>query len=97
MHTPQSILQMVQKGSWLASVDLKDAYFHVPIHLDFRKYMRLFFRVRFYQFKVLSFGLSTASKVFTKMLALIIVLLHQKSVHLYPYLDDILILAESQV
>ena len=90
MHNPQSIPQMVQKGSWLASVDRRDAYFHVPIHLDFRRYMRL----------LSGSGLSvqgallwvvTVSKVFTKRLALIMVQLHQKSIHQYPFLDDVLI------
>ena len=46
MHTPQSILQMVRKGSWLASIYLEDAYFHVPIHPDFRIYMRSLSSVR---------------------------------------------------
>ena len=34
--------------------------------------------------------------MFTKMLALIIALLHQKSVQVYPYLDDMLVVAQSR-
>ena len=31
MITPQKVLQFLEQGDWLASIDLKDAYFHIPI------------------------------------------------------------------
>jgi ribonuclease HI len=96
MQTLQLVLQQLQKGDWLASLDLKDAYFHVPIHPDYRKYMRFEFLGKVFQFKVLPFGLSTAPRVFTKILAPIVGSLHLRGVHIYPYLDDCLIVAKSR-
>jgi ribonuclease HI len=96
MQTLQLVLQQLHQGDWLASLDLKDAYFHVPIHPDYRKYFRFEFLGRVYQFRVLPFGLSTAPRVFTKILAPVIGLLHQRGIHIYPYLDDCLIVAKSK-
>ena len=31
---------MVKSGVWVASVDLKDAYYSVPIHEEYQKYLK---------------------------------------------------------
>lgn len=40
----QEILPLLQKGDFMTSVDLKDAYFHIPIHPAHRKYLRFQFQ-----------------------------------------------------
>ena len=40
METVASVLLSVRKGDFLASLDLKDAYFQIPIHLSSRKLLR---------------------------------------------------------
>jgi ribonuclease HI len=95
MCTPQTIVQTLCKGDWLASLDLKDAYFHVPIRESHRKFLRFSFQERTFQFSVLPFGLSTAPRVFTKMLAPLVGLLHEQGIRLFPYIDDCLIVAKS--
>jgi hypothetical protein len=40
MESPQDVRQAIRPGDWAASIDLKDAYFHVPITPDARKYLR---------------------------------------------------------
>ena len=60
METLQSILSAAQPGTWLASVDLKDAYFHVPIWQPHRKFLRFVIQDRHLQYKVTPFGLSPA-------------------------------------
>ena len=95
MCTPQKIIQTLHKGNWLASLDLKDAYFHVPIRNQHRPYLRFAFQDRIFQFNVLPFGISTAPRVFTKVLAPLVGFLHHKGIRLFPYLDDCLIVARS--
>jgi hypothetical protein len=97
MHSPSSIIRMIHKGNWLASIDLKDAYFHVPVHQRHYKFLRFAFQGTIYQFKVLPFGLSTAPRVFTKVLAPVVGYLHQQGIFLFPYLDDCLLVAKDQV
>ena len=58
METPQDVRQTIRPGDWAASIDLKDAYFHVPIAKDARKYLQFGWRGRLFQFCVLPFGLS---------------------------------------
>jgi hypothetical protein len=32
METPQDVHHAIRAGDWAASIDLRDAYFHIPIH-----------------------------------------------------------------
>ena len=73
METLASILLDLQKGMWMISLDLKDAYVHVPIFPSHRKFLRFALTDRqgslhVYQWKVLPFGLATAPRLFTKLL-----------------------------
>ena len=59
METPETIRASLQQGEWITSIDFKDAYFHIPIQEQSRKYLRFHVQGQTYQFKALPFGLST--------------------------------------
>ena len=83
------------QGPFAISIDLEDAYFHVAIHPDHRKYLRFGYRGKIYEFQVLPFGLSTAPRTFTRIVRVIAIHLKVQGADLYQYLDDWLMLAES--
>ena len=93
METLRSVITSVQPGDWLTSIDLKDAYLHVPIHTSFRRYLRFSFDGVCYQFRVLPFGISTAPRVFTKLMLIPAQVVRASGVFSHPYLDDWLIRA----
>lgn len=95
METLKSMIAVMRPHQWLASVDLKDAYFHVGVTQAHRRYLRFRWLGQSYQFEALPFGLSSAPRVFTKTLAPLMAWLRLMGIHLYPYLDDILIQGES--
>jgi hypothetical protein len=91
METVRMVLDQDRKDEWLTSMDLKDAYLHVPLHRSFRKYTRFCFDGVCYQFRVLPFGISTAPRVFTKVMLVAAQLVRKRGIHCHPYLDDWLI------
>ena len=40
MEMVASVLESVRKGDWMFSIDLKDAYFLIPVHSESRPYLR---------------------------------------------------------
>lgn len=90
------MLQTVAQGEWLTSVDLKDAYFHVPIAHHHRKFLQFAYRDHHWQFRVLPFGLSLFPRVFTRCMAADLAPLQSRSVKVLPYLDDWLLCASSR-
>ena len=39
METPETIRTSLHAGEWVTSIDFQDAYFHIPIHSQSRKYI----------------------------------------------------------
>ncbi|XP_033099816.1 E3 ubiquitin-protein ligase UBR4-like [Anneissia japonica] len=97
MDTLALILQGLMPGDWAATIDLKDAYFHVPIFPEDRKWLRFRLDGRTYQFKVLPFGLSTAPRVFTRVVKSLGPVFHARGIRIFMYLDDWLVVANSRV
>ena len=91
METLRSIIQALEKGDWVASLDLKDAYLHVPVFPPHRKFLRFCINNRHYQFRSMPFGLAIAPRIFTKIVTTIGGYLRMKEIYIYMYLDDWLI------
>ena len=96
METASSVLLSVRRGDFLASIDLKDTYFQIPVHTSSRKWLRFVSDGTVHQFKVLYFGLSTAPQVFTRVFATVSSWAHTRVVRLLRYLDDWLVLASTE-
>lgn len=77
-------------------MDLTEAYLHIPILPGHRRFLRFCVADHHLQFRALPFGLSTAPRVFTKMLINPIAQLRQWGIHVHPYLDDLLIRSSSE-
>nr|CAI5867276.1 unnamed protein product [Callosobruchus analis] len=56
----RSVLKLITQNSFLASIDMKDAYYMVPVHNSSRKYLRCFFDGKRCQFNCVPFGLNIA-------------------------------------
>ena len=95
METPETIRASLQAGEWVTSIDFKDAYFHIPIHNQSRKYMRFHLQGRSYQFKALPFGLSTAHMEFTVVAKEVKLMALQRGIRIHQYLDDWLVRAST--
>ena len=96
METVASVLLPVREGDFLASLDLKDAYFQIPIHPSSRKLLRFTSEGTVYQFRALCFGLSTAPQVFTRVFAAVSAWAHTHGIRHLRYLDDWLVLSSSE-
>ena len=95
METVADICSAIQPGDWATSLDLTDAYFHIPVAHWFRKYLRFVVGGAVYQFRALPFGLSPAPLVCTRLLAPLASHLHSRGIRFHRYLDDLLIRAQS--
>lgn len=88
METVASLLASILPGQWAFSLDLTDAYLHVPMHPSTYKYLRFNVGRTLYHFKALPFGLSTSPLVFTKVMAAVGAYAHRHAIALHLYLDD---------
>ena len=87
MESIRNVISMVHKGVWMASVDLKDAFFTVPINVHDQKYLK-FIWDRPYAFAAMPNGYSDAMRVFTKILKPPFAVLRQAGHLSCVYVDD---------
>ena len=96
METSVSIRDAIRPMDWAVSIDLKDAYFHIPIYKSDRKYLRFVWQGRVFQYKALPFGLAPAPWVFTRVVREVCAHVRLQGFRLRAYLDDWLLLANSR-
>ena len=80
----------------MSSIDLSDAYLHIPINPNSRKYPRYCDKSQVFQFTPLPFGLATALQVFTIIVKEVKLMGLTKGTRLHQYPDDWLIRSGSQ-
>ena len=80
MEGLQVVKSLIQQGDFMMKLDLKDAYYALPIHHSHRKYLRFVYQDRTYEFQSLPFGLSSAPWAFTKTLKPTLAVLRSMSI-----------------
>lgn len=83
------------------TLDLRDAYLHIPIHQVYQRFLRLAVKmgseIHHFQFWTLPFRLSLAPRIFTKVLGEALAQLRKKSIMILSYLDYMLLVANSDL
>ena len=95
METLIHTVGLMIPGCYMASIDLKDAYYSIPIHKKDRKYLKFMWKGKFYQFTCLPNGLAEAPRKFTKILKAPFGSLRGKGQTNSAYIDDSCILGVS--
>ena len=88
MKTLHSAIALMRPGFYMASIDLRDAYYSVPIDTDHKKYLKFYWKGILYQFTCLPNGLAFGPQVFTKIVKPIYSTLRQLGHLNASYIDD---------
>jgi hypothetical protein len=88
MDSIQTIVQLVTPNCFMASLDLKDAYYSLPIRAGDRKFLRFIWRDELYEFTCLPNGLACAPRQFTKTLKPVLATLHKMGHISVAHIDD---------
>ncbi|KAI2654549.1 Gag-Pol polyprotein [Labeo rohita] len=96
MLTIKQVVSQIKSKDWFVTIDLKDAYFHVSILPQHRKFLRFAFRGKEYRYWVLPFGLALSPCTFTKCVDAALTPLQLQGIRILNYIDDWLILAQTE-
>ena len=89
----REILPYLKKGYYACKLDLKSAYFHMPIAKRDAPRLAFRHRGRVFRWDCLPFGLTIAPREWQRMMLPVLSHLQRKGVLLWVYLDDYLIIA----
>ena len=88
MDTLKRIKNVLQPGMWATSIDLSDAYHHIPIHTASQKYLCFQVGNKRYRYLVVPFGLNSGPWVFTETVKQLKRWAIKQGLSLFQYLDD---------
>ena len=88
MENLSAATKMMRRGCYMASVDLQHAYYSVPIHPNFRKFLKFKWRGQLYAYTCFPNGLANCPRYFTKLLKPVYAHLRAQGLLSAAFVDD---------
>ena len=88
MNTLWTVVRMMKQNCFIASIDIKDAYYSVPISENDQKYLKFEWNGAIYKFTCFPNGLALCPRKFTKLLKPVYCCLRKKGHISSAYIDD---------
>ena len=96
MTNQKHLMLLLKPDSWMTTIDIREAYLHVPIRVCLQKFLALTCRGKLFFFRALPFGLAPAPWVYTAIMKFPLATLHQAGTNALAYIDDLILWAQSK-
>ncbi|CAB4030534.1 Transposon Tf2-6 poly [Paramuricea clavata] len=95
MDSIWTAISLMKPKCFMASVDLKDAYYSVRVSYQHQKYLKFVCKGTLYKFTCLPNGLASCPRKFTKLLKPVYSSLRQQGHVSSPYIDDSILIGDN--
>ena len=95
MDSLDTIISMIRPGDYFVSIDISDAYYSVAMHILAMPFLTFIFLKIHYQFTCLPQGLTSAPRIFTRIMRVVMSYLRSRGLRISAWLDDLLLAASS--
>ena len=89
MDTINTVVSLMEKNCFMASIDLKDAYYTVRVDPSYQNYLKFQKNGQLYAYTCLPNGLSSCPRIFTKLFKLPLAELREMGFINSAYIDDL--------
>lgn len=92
-----TVATQIEYNDLLITADLKDGFYHVPVHKDFQKYLGVEWQGVKYVFCTLPQGLASSPYYFYKILRPVVEYLRENGVRIVLYVDDFILMLKPNI
>ena len=92
-----NLVDLIQRDDHMCKLDLKDAYFVIPVALQYQEYLKFRWNGVLYKFKVAPSGLGSDPQTFSKLMKPVIAMMRRSGIRCVIYLDDLILLHHEPV
>ena len=85
------VLNIVAPLDKLVTIDLKNGFFHIPVHRHYRDFLCFQWRDRFYRWCVLPFGSNVSPYYFYKVVRCVVEHFRDNGIQVVGYVDDFIV------
>jgi hypothetical protein len=94
MEGPKQAAEILRRGDYAVTLDMTKAYHHVPVNPNLRSYLAFTFHGKYFRYLGTPFGVSTAPRVFSRIMHHCAALVRVKwNIRCIQYLDDWMLLS----
>jgi ribonuclease HI len=87
------VIELIQPGDKLVTLDIKNGFFHIPVHSSHQKFLGFEWQGKFFQWKCLPFGLNSSPYFFYKTIRPVVEYLRQQGLRVVAFVDDFLLMS----
>ncbi|MCP3932072.1 MAG: hypothetical protein GY705_23615, partial [Bacteroidetes bacterium] len=95
MDCLNTAIDLMSENCYMTSIDWKDAYYSVPVNIEFRKYLTFQWNENFFRYTCLPNGLGSGPRQFCKLTKVLFSDLRREGVTCTSYIDDCLIIGDT--
>ena len=95
MDSLDYIISMIRPGDFFISIDISDAYYSIAMNIISTPILTFIFMHILYQFTCLPQGLTSAPRIFTRILRVVMTFLRAQSIRIAAWLVDLILAASS--
>ena len=88
MYTVSKLRNSIPKGAYFTSIDISDAFHHIPIHTRFQKYLAFTHEGKLFFFQAMPFGINIGPRIFSLIATEAVKYLHNIGISASVYIDD---------
>ena len=96
LETLKTALELIEPNDLFTSLDLKSAYYSIPIWHQDRKYLKFLWQGKVYQYNVCANGLCSVPRIFSKIIRQVMAFLRLRGHRSTFYLDDSLLIGNTE-
>jgi ribonuclease HI len=89
----RTVTQMIQKNDQMITLDITNGFHHIPIAEQDRDKLGIYFRGRYYRWKVAPFGLAISPLLFCKTVRPVIEYLRSQGLRIVAFVDDFILMS----
>ena len=82
------VREAVPQNACFTSIDISNAFYHIPIHPRFQRFLAFTHEGRLYFFKAMPFGIKLGPLIFSKIISEVLIHLHGMQIQASVYIDD---------
>ena len=95
MDSIDIIISMIRPGDYFVSIDISDAYYSIAMHILAQPFLTFIFLNIYYSFTCLPQGLTSAPRIFTRVMRVVMSYLRARGLRISAWLDDLLLAGAS--
>jgi hypothetical protein len=96
MESLQQVIKLIHQKDFFTSIDLTDAFLHILVHKNSRRFLRFHWEGRTFQFRTAPFGLSVVPWLFTRLTKPVLLWARRLGIRISAYLDDWILIASTK-